>query len=79
MGCLATSEWNLQNIVIYMGLASGERPGLEMCRFGNNLQTTVVKIMQVEKLFQEKTMGGEICIKGMSRRRSPGIDKEVCG
>ena len=57
LGCLAISEWNLQNIVVYMGLASGERSGLEISRFGNNLQTTVVKIRQVEKLFQEKTMG----------------------
>lgn len=41
-----------------MGLASGEKSGLEIHRFGNNLQTMVVKIRQVEKLLQEKTMGG---------------------
>lgn len=41
-----------------MGLASGEKSGLEIRRFGNNLQTMVIKIRQVEKLFQEKTMGG---------------------
>ena len=61
-----------------MGLASGEKSGLEIHRFGNNLQTMVVKIRQVEKLFQEKTVGGYF-IKGVSRRKSPGIDKEDCG
>lgn len=77
--CLATSKWSLQKVVVYMSLKLRRQVWDGDTRFESNLQTMEVKFRQVDeltkgsyvKLLQEKTRG-DICFKGMGRRRGPG-------